>query len=157
MVPPKNTKMKICITASAGGHLTQLLKLSESWQEYETFYVTTSDVVREKLQKYGKAYTVGECNREHPFLVILVLIRCIKTILRERPDVVISTGAAVGCIVCFLSKLLGAKVVWVDSIANVELVSLSGRMVRHIADLFLVQWPELVEQYSNVEYVGAVI
>lgn len=149
--------MKICITASAGGHLTQLLKLSESWQEYETFYVTTSGVVREKLQKYGKAYTVGECNREHPFRVFLVLIRCINTILRERPDVVISTGAAVGCIVCFLSKLLGAKVVWVDSIANVELVSLSGRMVRHIADLFLVQWPELAEQYGNVEYVGAVI
>ncbi len=134
-----------------------MLKLSESWQEYETFYVTTSGVVREKLQKYGKAYTVGECNREHPFRVFLVLIRCINTILRERPDVVISTGAAVGCIVCFLSKLLGAKVVWVDSIANVELVSLSGRMVRHIADLFLVQWPELAEQYGNVEYVGAVI
>jgi len=149
--------MKVCIAASAGGHLTQLLKLSESWQGYDTFCVTTSDVVREKLQKYGKAYTVGECNREHPFRVILVLIRCINTILRERPDVVISTGSAVGCIMCFLGKLLGAKVVWVDSIANVELVSLSGRMVRHIADLFLVQWPELAEQYSNVEYSGAAI
>jgi len=150
-------KLLICLAASAGGHLTQLLKLSESWQEYDTFYMTTSDVVREKLQKYGKAYTVGECNREHPFRVILVLIRCINAILRERPDVVISTGAAVGCIVCFLSKLLGAKVVWFDSITNVERISLSGRMVRHIADLFLVQWPELAEQYSNVEYVGAVI
>lgn len=149
--------IKVCLAASAGGHLTQLLKLSESWQDYESFCVTTSDVVREKLQKYGKAYSVGECNREHPFRVILVLIRCINTILRERPNVVISTGAAVGCIVCFLSKLLGAKVVWVDSIANVELVSLSGRMVRHIADLFLVQWPELAKQYSNVEYVGAAI
>jgi len=78
-------------------------------------------------------------------------------ILHERPNVVISTGAAVGCIMCFLGKLLGAKVVWVDSIANVGWVSLSGRMVRHIADLFFVQWPEIAEQYSNVEYVGAVI
>ena len=157
MVTSNNTKMKICITASAGGHLTQLLKLSESWQGYKTFCVTTSDVVRERLQKYGKAYTVGECNREHPLRVILVLIRCINVILRERPDVVISPGAAVGCIMCFLGKLLGAKVIWVDSITNVERISLSGRMVRHIADLFLVQWPELAEQYSNVEYVGAVI
>lgn len=153
----KNQKMKICLAASAGGHLTQLLKPSESWQGYETFCVTTSDVVREKLQKYGKAYTVGECNREHPLRVILVLMRCINVILHERPDVVISSGAAVGCILCFLGKLLSAKIVWIDSIANVERISLSGRMVRHIADLFFVQWPELAGQYSNVEYVGAVI
>jgi UDP-N-acetylglucosamine:LPS N-acetylglucosamine transferase len=78
-------------------------------------------------------------------------------IFKERPDVVISTGAAAGCLVCFLSKLFGAKVVWVDSITNVERISLSGRMVRYISDLFLVQWPELARQYSNVEYVGAVI
>ena len=84
-------------------------------------------------------------------------MRCLKVILSERPDVVISTGAAVGCIMCFLGKLLGAKVIWVDSIANVERISLSGRMVRHIADLFLVQWSELTWRYSNVEYAGAVI
>jgi len=85
------------------------------------------------------------------------MIRCINVILRERPDVVISTGAAAGCIVCFLGKLLGARVVWIDSITNVERISLSGRMVRYIANLFLVQWPKLAEQYNNVEYVGAVI
>jgi hypothetical protein len=59
--------------------------------------------------------------------------------------------------VCFLGKLIGAKVIWLDSITNVNKLSLSGRMVRHIADLFLVQWPGLVEKYSNVEYAGAVI
>ena len=137
--------------------MSQLLKLAESWQDYETFCVTTSDVVMDKVQKYGKVYVVGECNREHPLRVILVLMRCINVILHERPDVVISTGSAVGCIMCFLGKLLSAKIVWIDSIANVERISLSGRMIRHISDLFLVQWPELAEQYSNVEYVGAMI
>ena len=137
--------------------MSQLLKLSESWQGYNTFFVTTSDVVKEKLQKYGKVYSVGECNREHLFKIIAVLIRCIKVILRKRPNVVISTGAAVGCIVCFLSKTIGAKVIWVDSITNVERLSLSGRMVRHISDLFLVQWPDLVKQYENVEYIGSIV
>lgn len=149
--------MRICLVASAGGHLSQLLKLSESWKGNETFCVTTTDVVGEKLQKYGKVYTVSECNREHPLQVILVLIRCINVILRERPNVVISTGAAAGCMVCFLGKLLGARVVWIDSITNVEWISLSGKMVRYIADLFLVQWPELAKQYRNVEYVGVVV
>ena len=150
-------KLRICLAASAGGHLTQLLKLSESWQGYDTIYVTTSSLVREKLQKYGKIYTVGECNREHMLRVIVVVLRCINIILRERPDVVISSGAAVGCIMCFLGKILGVEIIWLDSITNVERISLSGRMVRYIADLFLVQWPELAEQYVNVEYAGEVI
>jgi len=137
--------------------MSQLLKLTDSWQGYGTFCVTTTSVVHEKLQKYGKVYVVGECNREHPLRVILVLMRCINVILRERPNVVISTGAAAGCMVCFLGKLLGARVVWIDSITNMERISLSGRMVRHIADLFLVQWPELQDRYKKVEYVGAII
>jgi len=149
--------MKICLAASAGGHLSQLLKLEDSWAGHETLFITTTEVVRDKLSKFGRVYVVGECNRRHPMRVILVLFRCVRVILREKPDVVLSMGAAVGCIVCFIGKLIGAKVVWIDSITNVERISLSGRMVRYIADLFLVQWPELVEQYKNVEYVGVVI
>jgi UDP-N-acetylglucosamine:LPS N-acetylglucosamine transferase len=153
----RRKKWRICLVASAGGHLSQLLKLAETWQEYETFCVTATDVVREKLRKHGRVYVVGECNRQHPLRVIKVLLRCIRIVFREKPQVVISTGAAVGCITCFLAKLIGAKVIWIDSITNVERISLSGRMVRYIADLFLVQWPELASQYKSVEYVGEVI
>ena len=148
---------KICLAGSSGGHLTQLLKLSDSWKGYETFYVTTTEVMRDKLSKFGRVYVVGECNRNHPIRVVKVLFRCIRIVLRERPDVVISTGAALGCMICFLGKITGAKVIWIDSITNVERISLSGRMVRHIADLFLVQWSELAQRYKNVEYVGAII
>jgi UDP-N-acetylglucosamine:LPS N-acetylglucosamine transferase len=134
-----------------------LLKLAESWNGYETFCVTTTEVVRDKLSKFGGVYVVGECNRQQPLRVVKVLLRCIRIAFRERPDVVISTGAAAGCILCFLCKMYGAKVVWIDSVTNVERISLSGRMVRHIADLFLVQWPELASRYKRVEYVGAII
>ena len=137
--------------------MNQLLKLAESWKGYNTFYVTTTAVLQEKLSEQGNVYIVGECNREYPWRVIQVLLRCINIILRERPDVVISTGAAVGCITCFLGKLVGAKVVWIDSIANVERLSLSGRIIRPFADLILTQWSELAVRYSNVEHVGAVI
>jgi len=157
MQKEKSNRMRVCLAASAGGHVSQLLRLAESWSGYDVFCVTTTEVVREKLWQYGKVYIVGECNREHPFRLILVLTRCINIILREKPNVVISTGAAVGCIVCFLGKLLGAKVIWIDSITNVEQISFSGKMVRYIADLFLVQWPELTERYCRVEFVGAVV
>lgn len=149
--------LKICLAASAGGHLSQLLKLAESWKDYTAFCVTTTEVTQENLKPYGEVYVVGECNHEHPIRVTRVLLKCIGIVFQERPDIVISTGAAAGCIVCFLAKLFGAKVIWADSITNVERISLSGRMVRYIADLFLVQWPHLAEEYKKVEYVGAVV
>lgn len=153
----ESEKLWICLVASAGGHISQLIKLAGSWEVYDTFCITTTEVVAEGLQKYGKVYIVGECNRQHPIRAVKVLLWCIRIVFRERPDVVISTGAAAGCMTCFLGKLIGAKVVWIDSITNVKKLSLSGRMVRHIADLFLAQWPEIAEQNSNVEYVGTVI
>jgi hypothetical protein len=71
--------------------------------------------------------------------------------------VVISTGAAPGCLVALLGHLAGARVIWLDSITNVHRLSLSGRLVRPFADLFLVQWPALARKYRGVEYVGAVV
>ena len=153
----KKKNLKICLAASGGGHLTELLELSDSWKGQDSFFVTTVPVVQENLQGSGKVYVVGECNRQHPIRVLRVFLRCIRVVFKERPDVVISTGAAAGCMICFLVKLAGAKIIWIDSITNVERISLSGRMVRYIANLFLVQWPELVAQYHNVEYEGTVI
>ena len=153
----KHKQLKICLAASAGGHISQLLKLAASWNGYETFCVTTTEVVRNKLRKSGEVYVVGECNRQHPIRVIMVLLRCLRIVFRERPDVVISTGAAAGCMWCFLGKMIGAKVVWIDSITNVKRISLSGRMVRYVADLFLVQWPELAGRYKKIEFVGTVV
>ena len=137
--------------------MSQLLKLANCWKGHETFSVTTSELLREKLQKYGQVYVVGECNRSQPMLLVKLLVNCFVIALREKPDVVISTGAAAGCIECFLCKLIGAKIIWIDSITNVEKLSLSGRMVRYIADLFLVQWPELTEKYKNVQFKGAIV
>ena len=148
---------KICLTASGGGHLTELLRLSDCWKVFETFFVTTVPVVQDELKQSAKVYVVGECNRQHPILVMLVFLRCLKIIIKEKPDVVISTGAAAGCMICFLAKIMKAKIIWIDSITNVEKISLSGRMVRYIADLFLVQWSELTLKYKNVEYAGTVI
>lgn len=137
--------------------MTQLRKLAEAWSGHETCWITTTGVAREALSKDGRVFTVGECNREHLLRVVRVLVRSICILAKERPKVIISTGAAVGCMVCFIGKMLGAKIVWIDSITNVERLSLSGRLVRPFADLFLVQWPELTKKYRRLEYAGTVI
>jgi UDP-N-acetylglucosamine:LPS N-acetylglucosamine transferase len=152
-----NNPLKICLVASAGGHLSQLMILKEVWGGHKLVCVSTGEMVREKLEKLGKTYIVGECNRESPVKTFLVMINCLKIILQIRPRVVISTGAAVGFLMCFWGKLFGAKVVWIDSIANTEKLSMSGRMILPVADMVLSQWPEVAAKYLNVEYAGELI
>jgi len=154
----KNSKhIRVCLAASAGGHLTQLLNTKGAWGPHDVFVVTTRELMKTRLCDLGCVYVVGECNRNYPLRIIKVLIKCIRIAFSEKYDIVLSTGAAVGCIMCFLGKLRGARVIWLDSITNVESMSLSGRLVRHVADLCLVQWPELVKKYDRVEYMGSVI
>lgn len=152
--------MKICVGASAGGHMNQLLKLLEAsgnWPQHPSFYITTLPQLAEKLEKSGRTYVIGECNRLHPLMTVLVFFRALKLVFAERPDVVITTGSLPLAMVCLSAKLLGAKVVWIDSIANVEKFSMSGSLVRHFADLFLTQWPELAKKYKNAQYAGTLL
>ena len=137
--------------------MEQLLKIANRWQQYDVFYVSTQDIVAQKLQSFGPTYIVGECNRQHPLKTFIVLARCIKLVLKLRPDVVISTGAAAGFLMCITALFFGARIVWIDSIANVTKLSLSGRMIRPFSDLFLTQWPELAGKYKNVEYIGSLL
>lgn len=76
---------------------------------------------------------------------------------KERPDVVITTGSMPMALLCFVSKCFGSKVIWIDSIASIRHLSMSGRMVYLVADLILSQWPEVAARYSKVEYVGELI
>jgi hypothetical protein len=156
----KSKDLKICAGASAGGNMNQLLRLlehAERWPSLPAFYITTMPELAAKLEKKGRVYVVGECNRHHPLKALMILFKGFKIVFKERPDVIITTGSMPIAMVCIVSKLFSTKVVWIDSIANTERFSVSGRLMRHVADLFLTQWPKLAEKYSNVEYAGAII
>ena len=154
-------QLKICLAASAGGHMSQLLKLlehSDTWPVQPALYVTTADVLAVKLIQKGKpVYLLGECNRQHPFKAMAVLYRSLKVVLKERPDVVITTGALPIALLCLIAKLFGAKIVWIDSVANIIIFSMSGRLIRKFASLFITQWPDLAKQHRQVEYVGTIV
>jgi len=149
--------IKICLAVSAGGHASQLLKLEPCWRGRECFSITTSPAVEEQLAKFGRVYVVSESNRARPLTTLKVLVSCVRIVLKEKPDFVISTGAAVGCIAGFIAKLIGTRIIWVDSIANVDKLSLSARLIRPFADLVLTQWPDVALKYKSVEYKGHVV
>jgi UDP-N-acetylglucosamine:LPS N-acetylglucosamine transferase len=152
--------MKICAGASAGGHMNQLLKLleySKSWSKQPDFFVTTLKTVARRLESYGTVYIIGEANRQHPFRAVLVLWKAFLIAIKERPDIVITTGSMPLAFFCFHAKLFGAKIVWIDSIANIDKLSVSGRFVHKFADLFLTQWQDLAAPERGVEYAGELL
>lgn len=136
--------------------MNQMLKLDAAWAGRGVFFVTTNEVVAGELRsRFGvPVYVVVEANRNSPLKMLKMLFQCMRIVMRERPRAVLSTGAAPGCLLSYLGRLTGARVGWVDSIANVDRLSFSGRLVRPIADVFLTQWPELAAPAKRVEYVG---
>ncbi len=149
--------MKICLAASSGGHLTELLCLRNAWKGKPHFFVITNESSLDLLNSDARAYMIGWGNRRHPFLITKMLFRCIKVIINEKPDVLISTGAAVGCILGLLIKITGGKVIWIETISHTNNLTMSGYIIRPFAHLFFVQWPELLKKYPGVTYAGKVI
>jgi UDP-N-acetylglucosamine:LPS N-acetylglucosamine transferase len=99
---------------------------------------------------------VPGANRWAKLKLVRTAFSVLWMLLRERPDVVISTGAAPGFFAILFGKKLGARTIWVDSIANVEALSMSGQRARRHADLWLTQWPHLATAEGPV-FKGSVL
>ena len=143
--------------ASGGGHWIQLSRLMPAFSDCDIAYVTTLKSYRAQLPPESRFYVVGDGNIRTKFRLLLMGVRLALIVLRERPDVVISTGAAPGYFAIRFGKLLaGARTIWVDSMANAEKMSLAGRRVAAHADLWLTQWPHLAAP-EGPYYAGAVL
>ncbi len=156
-------QLKLVVGASAGGHANELLILlnaaKDLWPIKPQAYVTTMAITAQGFAKRGMqpTHVLGESDRRKPLQAFAVAYRALRVALHERPDIVITTGSMPLALFCIWSKLLGAKIVWIDSVAQVEKMSASGRVMSRVADLCLVQWPELATKYPGVEYSGEVL
>lgn len=149
----------ILAIASGGGHWAQLRRTRAAWRGCETVWVTTHPGYRAEVEADGEAvrfHTVTDANRWQKTRLLRQLWQILRILLHERPDVVVTTGAAAGYFALRLGRLLGARTVWIDSIANAEELSLSGRKAGRYADLWLTQWPHLAEE-GGPDYRGSVI
>lgn len=142
---------KILAISSAGGHWVQLQRLRVAWEGCDAVYVTTKEGYRDELiadaekrhQPTPRFYRVVDANRWQKLRLLRQLLGIVMILVRERPDVIISTGAAAGFFALRLGKLMGARTIWVDSIANAGTLSLSGQKAGGCADLWLTQWEHL--------------
>jgi hypothetical protein len=152
------------VVASAGGHWVQLTRLWPAWSGAKLTVMTTKAGLRAECLHLSSSlgqpapdfYVVPEANRWNKFRLILSLISIFWVILKVRPDIVITTGAAPGYFAVRVASLLGSRTVWIDSIANAEELSLSGKKAGAFVDLWLTQWPNL-EHQDGPTYKGSVL
>jgi UDP-N-acetylglucosamine:LPS N-acetylglucosamine transferase len=135
-------RQKVLAVASGGGHWVQLMRLSHILKEHDVAFVTVSQAYQCDVEG-RKLYSIVDATAWNKFKLLWQAFQLLVIVFRERPDVVISTGAAPGYFALRAAKLFGAKTIWVDSIANVDAMSRSGRQVGAFADLWLTQWPHL--------------
>jgi UDP-N-acetylglucosamine:LPS N-acetylglucosamine transferase len=145
---------RILAVASGGGHWAQLRRLRPAFDGHDVAYLTTDEGHRPEVGT-ARFYAVRDGNRTSKLALLASAVQIGCVLLRERPDVVISTGAAPGYLAIRGAKLLGARTVWIDSVANVDELSLSGRLASEKADLCLTQWPHLAD--GLVGYKGSVL
>jgi UDP-N-acetylglucosamine:LPS N-acetylglucosamine transferase len=152
------TRKKVLAVASGGGHWVQLLRLRPAFEGHDVTFVTVSESYRADVSGAGGARfrVVHDATRWNKLKLLLLAARIAWIVLRERPDVIVSTGAAPGVFAIRIGKKLGARTVWLDSIANVERPSLSGSLVAPHVDLWLTQWPHLARD-GGPRYAGAVL
>jgi exopolysaccharide biosynthesis glucuronosyltransferase PssD len=146
---------RVLAIASGGGHWVQLCRLRPLLDDYDAHYVSVDrsyagDVPGRPL------YRVRDASRWNKLGLVVQALQILWIVLRVRPRVVLSTGAAPGFFGLLFGKLIGARTIWIDSLANVEELSLSGRQARRYADLWLTQWPHLARP-EGPRYLGAVL
>lgn len=134
----------------------QLSRLGPAFEGLDKLYVTTLKGTRAPHGQRPVA-VVQDASQTHPFELMLMFLQLAFVILKFRPHTIVTTGAAPGVFAVRIGKVLGARTIWIDSIANSEELSLSGRLVRKHADLWLTQWPHLVGSYPGLQYFGSVI
>lgn len=147
--------MKIALVCSHGGHLTEMLYLMDAFEGHDVFFITYENFRTHKLD-YNK-YLLENIGT-NPFLMIKAFWRIFRILRKEKPDLIISTGAEVAIPAFILGKLMRIKTVFIESWCRVKNKSATGNLIYHFSDDFLVQWPQLLEVYGNkAKYKGGVI
>lgn len=155
-------KKKVLFISSTGGHLNELLQLAPLFVKYEYHIITEKDKANIALkEKYGdKLYFLPYGTRAKLFSYIFkYFYLCLKTIyyyFKLRPKVIVTTGTHTAGPMCCLGKLFGSKIIYIETFANKDEKTATGRLIYLIADLFIVQWEEMLKIYPKAVYGGSI-
>ena len=149
-------KLKVCLVGSSGGHLTHLYMLKPFWQDHDRFWVTfNKEDARSVLEGERMIPCYFPTNRSLKALVINSRLAW-KTLRKEKPDLIISSGAAVAVPFFWLGKMFGAKTIYMEVFDRIDKPTLTGKLVYPVTDTFLVQWEEMKKVYPKAINLGSI-
>jgi hypothetical protein len=140
--------------ASVGGHWIELLRLMPLFNNHEVSFISNKDNLANSVEGHG-FYNVPDANKQQKMNLVKCFFAVLTRVIVLRPVVIITTGAAPGLMGIFIGRLFGIKTIWIDSIANVEKLSLSGAIAVKVAHKVYTQWEHL--STPKVQFSGSVI
>lgn len=149
---------KICFAASSGGHFEQLMMLKPLMDKYDSFIITERTSYKADSGK-EKIYYINQVNRkERSFLwnMTVNLFKSVRIYFKEKPDAVICTGVLAMIPMCMIAKLMGKKLIYIESFAKVTTGTQTGRLMYKFADRFYVQWEQMLSVYPKAIYLGGI-
>jgi len=153
-------RKKVLFISSLGGHLTQLLQLKPLFEEYDYHIITEKSIITEDLSKQYPMSFLAYGARNYLFKYIFKfsynVFKSLYYFLREKPDVIVTTGAHTAVPICYIAKIFGKKVIFIESFAKTSTPTISGKLVYPIADLFIIQWEEMKKHYPKAVYGGPI-
>mgnify|MGYP000946829442 CR=1 FL=1 len=155
----KEKKQKICLVSSSGGHFEQLLCLRKLSEDYDCFILTEKTKYNKNDKKIN--HYIMQVNRKEPlFLLKMIGIfnKSLYILLKENPDIIISTGALSSIPMMILGRILKKKVIYLESFAKINSPTMTGKFIyKHkVADRFYVQWETMKEIYPDAIYLGGI-
>ncbi|CAD0163111.1 Polysaccharide biosynthesis protein CpsF [Streptococcus thermophilus] len=148
--------MKIALVGSSGGHLTHLYLLKKFWENEDRFWVTFDKTDAKSILKEERFYPCYYPTNRNVKNTIKNTILAFKILRKEKPDLIISSGAAVAVPFFWIGKLFGAKTVYIEIFDRIDKPTLTGKLVYPVTDKFIVQWEELKKVYPKAINLGGI-
>lgn len=145
-------QLKICIICSAGGHYREAQAATQMLHDNKYFISYWTPHLQEEASQ-NRFYFITHPQKNF-FKTIVNAFESLMLLLKEKPSVIISTGADVTVCTCLLGKLMGAKLIYIESGGNVFTPSLTGRILYPFADLFIVQWEPMLKNFRKAIWGG---
>ena len=153
----KNIKnIKVCLVGSSGGHLTHLYMLKPFWNDKNRFWVTFDKMDANSILKDEKVYHCYFPTNRNIINLIKNTFLAIKILHKEKPDIIISSGAAVAVPFFWLGKIKGAKTVYIEVFDRIDKPTMTGKLVYPVTDKFIVQWEEMKKVYPKSINLGSI-
>lgn len=148
--------MKICLVGSSGGHLMHLYMLKPFWENKERFWVTFEKEDARSLLEGEKMYPCYYPSNRSLKALIINTFKAVKILLKEKPDLIISSGAAPAIPFFFVGKLLGTKNVYIEVFDRIDAPTISGKICYPLTDAFIVEWESMKRVYPKAINLGSI-